>query len=80
MSEGTDHHALAWLNSMRLDLMALGLERRARDVTPTSLADIIKRHRQEAAERVDADLAADVAVNDPSRAGDAFAPHTEAAE
>ena len=27
-SEGSDHHALAWLNSLRLDLMALGLERK----------------------------------------------------
>jgi hypothetical protein len=27
-SEGSDGHALAWLNSMRLDLMALGLERK----------------------------------------------------
>ena len=31
-SEGSDHHALAWLNSLRLDLMALGLERRERQV------------------------------------------------
>jgi hypothetical protein len=28
MAEGSDHHALAWLNSLRLDLQALGLERR----------------------------------------------------
>ena len=28
ISEGSDHHALAWLNSLRLDLQALGLERR----------------------------------------------------
>jgi hypothetical protein len=34
LSEGSDHHALAWLNSLRLDLAALGLERRAKDVTP----------------------------------------------
>jgi hypothetical protein len=31
-SEGSDHHALAWLNSLRLDLMALGLERRERQI------------------------------------------------
>jgi hypothetical protein len=31
-SEGSDHHALAWLNSMRLDLQALGLERRERQL------------------------------------------------
>jgi hypothetical protein len=30
--EGSDHHALAWLNSLRLDLMALGLERRERQI------------------------------------------------
>lgn len=28
-SEGSDHHALAWLNSLRLDLQALGLERKS---------------------------------------------------
>jgi hypothetical protein len=27
-SEGSDHHALAWLNSLRLDLQAIGLERK----------------------------------------------------
>jgi hypothetical protein len=27
-SEGSDHYALAWLNSLRLDLQALGLERK----------------------------------------------------
>jgi hypothetical protein len=26
-SDGSDHHCLAWLNSLRLDLQALGLER-----------------------------------------------------
>jgi hypothetical protein len=31
-AEGSDHHALAWLNSLRLDLMALGLERRERQI------------------------------------------------
>jgi hypothetical protein len=34
------HHALAWFNSMRLDLQAIGLQRRTRDVTPT-LADYL---------------------------------------
>lgn len=34
ISEGSDHHALAWLNSMRLDLVALGLEAKAKDITP----------------------------------------------
>jgi hypothetical protein len=39
-SEGSDHHALAWMNSMRLDLMALGLERKA---PPTlNLAEYLK--------------------------------------
>jgi hypothetical protein len=27
-SEGSDHHALAWMNALRHDLVALGLERR----------------------------------------------------
>jgi hypothetical protein len=31
-AEGSDHHALSWLNSLRLDLMALGLERRERQI------------------------------------------------
>jgi hypothetical protein len=31
-SEGSDHHALAWLNLLRLDLCALGLEKRERQV------------------------------------------------
>jgi hypothetical protein len=30
-----DRRCLAWLNSMRQDLAALGLARRVRDVTPT---------------------------------------------
>ena len=32
LAEGGDHHALAWLNSLRLDLIALGLERRERQI------------------------------------------------
>ncbi len=40
MAEASDHHALAWLNSLRLDLTSLGLERRMKDVGP-SLADIL---------------------------------------
>ena len=44
-----DHHmTLAWLNSMRADLMALGLQRRIKDVTP-SLSDFIKQHAEERA-------------------------------
>jgi hypothetical protein len=35
-SEGSDHHALAWLNSLRLDLCALGLERRERQILDLS--------------------------------------------
>lgn len=46
ISDGSDNHALAWLNSLRLDLAALGLERRVRDVTP-SLQDLIERHHRE---------------------------------
>ena len=42
-----DHHALAWLNSLRQDLTALGLESRLRDVTP-SLKDIIAEQREAA--------------------------------
>jgi hypothetical protein len=45
---GSDEHALAYLNSMRLDLVALGLKRRAKDVTP-SLAEILASHSAEAA-------------------------------
>ena len=32
LADGNDHHALAWLNSLRLDLVALGLEKRERKV------------------------------------------------
>jgi hypothetical protein len=39
LGEDGDHHCLAWLNSMRQDLTALGLASRIKDVTP-SLADI----------------------------------------
>jgi hypothetical protein len=35
IGEDGDHHCLAWLNSMRQDLTALGLARRVRDVTPS---------------------------------------------
>ena len=42
-----DHHALAWLNSLRQDLSTLGLESRLRDVTPT-LKDIIAEHAAQA--------------------------------
>ena len=34
IGEDSDHHALAWLNSLRLDLGALGLASRAKDITP----------------------------------------------
>jgi hypothetical protein len=37
------HHALSWLNSMRLDLCALGLQRRAKNVTPPALASHFAR-------------------------------------
>jgi hypothetical protein len=46
---GNDGQALAWLNSMRQDLTALGLAARIRDVTP-SLADIAKSINSEDAE------------------------------
>ena len=38
----SDHHALAWLNSMRLDLQTLGLERKA-DKVLDLLADIAEQ-------------------------------------
>ena len=41
LSEGSDNHALAWLNSMRLDLQALGLERKA--VRTITLADYVAK-------------------------------------
>ena len=44
------HHALSWLNSMRLDLCALGLERRAKNITSNHLADHFSRPFTEAAE------------------------------
>jgi hypothetical protein len=43
ISSESDHHALAWLNSLRLDLSALGLERRIKDVSP-SISDILRDH------------------------------------
>lgn len=39
IGENSDHNALAWLNSLCLDLTALGLASRIKDVTP-SLADL----------------------------------------
>jgi hypothetical protein len=46
-SEGSDHHALAWLNSLRLDLMALGLERREKPAL--DLAAYLARGRTDGA-------------------------------
>lgn len=45
IGEGSDHHALAWLNSLRLDLQALGLEQRHLAETGSSLDAIIARHK-----------------------------------
>ena len=49
------HHALSWLNSLRLDLVALGLQRRARDIpnAPVRAADhfakpFMRRRNEEA--------------------------------
>lgn len=39
-ANGESEKTIAWANSLRLDLQALGLERRVKDVTP-SLSDII---------------------------------------
>jgi hypothetical protein len=44
LSDHANDHALAWLNSMRLDLSALGLNRRVKDVSP-SLGDILASHK-----------------------------------
>jgi hypothetical protein len=46
-SEGSDHHALAWLNSLRLDLQALGLERK--EPATLDLAAYLKAHAEAAA-------------------------------
>lgn len=43
LSDHAEDHALAWLNSMRLDLSALGLARRIKDVSP-SLGDLVAKH------------------------------------
>jgi len=45
--EGSDHHALAWLNSLRLDLQALGLERRP--IQSLDLATYLNEQASEAA-------------------------------
>jgi hypothetical protein len=56
-SDGSDHHALAWLNSMRLDLCALGLERRERQIL--DLNGYLKAAAEKPATDVaDADVAA----------------------
>ena len=46
LADGADHHALSWLNSMRLDLQALGLERRERPLL--NLAAYLKTSPAEA--------------------------------
>ena len=66
-SEGSDHHALAWLNSLRFDLMALGLERRERQILD------LNGYLKQAADT--APLATDVA----EAPADAPAPHEPAA-
>ncbi len=77
IGEKSDHNALAWLNSMRLDLTALGLARQIRDIGPT-LADIIAQH--EANDEVDGTLAADMPDVEPNGAGDLPSAAQEAAE
>lgn len=40
-----DNQALAWLNSLRMDLQAIGLEKKApKEIGPT-LSDILRAHR-----------------------------------
>ncbi len=46
---GESEKTISWANSLRLDLVALGLERRMKDVTP-SLDDIVAEINQEAPE------------------------------
>jgi len=45
LGEKSDHHALAWLNSLRLDLQALGLQQRALGEGGRKIATIIARHK-----------------------------------
>jgi hypothetical protein len=61
LAEGADHHCLAWSNSMRLDLQALGLERRERPLL--NLAAYLKTPPTDAttAERTTTPATADTA-------------------
>jgi hypothetical protein len=52
LSEGSDHHALAWLNSMRIDLTTLGLKRQIKD--GPSLNDILRGHVDDESEDAEA--------------------------
>jgi hypothetical protein len=67
LADGADHHALSWLNSMRLDLQALGLERREKPLL--DLTSYLTKSRP-AAERP---------APDAADAGDAEAPPVPAA-
>ena len=75
--EYDNHMTLAWLNSMRADLSALGLARRIKDVSP-DLATILREHAEaaKAAEQPTNDMPADLVSRD-----DADSPwQVEAAE
>jgi hypothetical protein len=61
LSEKSDHNLLAWSNSLRLDLMALGLERREK--ATIDLATYLARGRTPAGEpAADADETEDAAA------------------
>ena len=69
-SDGSDHHALSYLNSMRQDLQALGLERRIKDASPR-LEDILAEHAK-------VEKAAKKAAGKPKKAaGSLIAPTIE---
>lgn len=63
LSENSDHNLLAWSNSLRLDLVALGLERRERQVL--DLASYLARGRTPTdAATTDATTASDSTTTD----------------
>jgi hypothetical protein len=63
----TDDHALAYMNSMRCDLTALGLGQRVKDVTP-NLKDIIKQHENQGAQEpcIEEPSTEEACIEDPS--------------
>ena len=76
-SEGSDHHALAYLNSMRQDLTALGLERRVKDISP-KLEDILREHAAKPTKRAEPPARAPLATSPEKRTSEHAAPLGEA--